>query len=74
MEVRSFRDSSTMVEQRAYDGGTGGARRATGVAPSFGRTEEPEIMSPPDPEVLEKRRRRKFTAKYKLRILAEAEA
>jgi transposase-like protein len=31
-------------------------------------------MSPPDPEVPEKKLRRKFTAKYKLHILAEAEA
>ena len=31
-------------------------------------------MSPPDPEVPEKKPRRKFTAPYKLRILAEAEA
>jgi transposase-like protein len=30
--------------------------------------------SPPDAEVPEKKRRRKFTAKYKLRILAEAGA
>jgi len=74
MEVRSFRDSSTMVEQRAYDGGTEGARRATGVAPSFGRTEEPGIMFTPDPEVPEKKPRRKFTAQYKLRILEEADA
>jgi transposase-like protein len=29
---------------------------------------------PPDPEVPEKKRRRKFTAKYKLRILAEADS
>ncbi|MBT8331087.1 MAG: transposase [Deltaproteobacteria bacterium] len=28
---------------------------------------------PPDPEVPEKKRRRKFTAKYKLRILSEAD-
>lgn len=55
-------------------GGTKGARRATGVAPSFRRTGEPGIMPPPDPEVPEKKRRRKFTAQYKLRILAEAEA
>ncbi len=74
MEMRAFRDSSTLVEQRVFDGGTEGARRATGVAPSFGRAEEPASMSPPDPEVPEKRRRRRFTAKYKLRILAEAEA
>jgi transposase-like protein len=31
-------------------------------------------MSPPDPEVPEKRPRRKFTAQYKLRILEEADA
>ena len=31
-------------------------------------------MTTPDPEVPEKKRRRKFTAQYKLRILAEAEA
>ena len=64
----------TFINTNVNDGGTEGARRATGVAPSFGRTEEPKTMSPPDPEVPEKRRRRKFTAKYKLRILAEAEA
>ena len=74
MEMVSFRDSSTMVEQRVFDGGTEGARRATGVAPSRGHTEEPEIMSPPDPEVPEKKPRRKFTAQYKLRILEEADA
>ncbi len=74
MEMRSFRDTSPMVEQGVFHGGTEGARRATGVAPSFGRTEESEIMSPPDPEVPEKRPRRKFTAQYKLRILEEADA
>jgi transposase-like protein len=31
------------------------------------------VSSNPDPEVAEKRPRRKFTAKYKLRILAEAD-
>jgi len=30
-------------------------------------------MSPPDPEVAEKKPRRKFTAKYKLQILREAD-
>ncbi len=63
-----------MVEQGAFHGATEGALRATGVAPSFGRTEEPGIMSPPDPEVLGKKPRRKFTARYKLRILEEADA
>ena len=32
------------------------------------------MMSPPDPEVPEKEPRRKFTAKYKLQILQEADA
>jgi hypothetical protein len=31
------------------------------------------VSSPPDPEVPEKKQRRKFTAKYKLRLLAEAD-
>ncbi len=74
MEMRTFRDSSTMVEQGAFDGGTEGASRATGVAPSIGRTEESLFMSMPDPEVPEKKSRRKFTAQYKLRILEEADA
>ena len=74
MDMRSFRDSSNMVEQGPFDGGTEGARRATGVAPSIGRTEEPAMISPPDPEVPENKPRRKFTAHYKLRILEQAEA
>jgi transposase len=32
------------------------------------------MMFPPDPEVPEKKARRKFTAKYKLQILQEADA
>jgi len=55
------------------EGATEGARRATGVAPSAGGR-KPTIVSPPDPEVPEKKPRRKFTAKYKLRILVEADA
>jgi transposase-like protein len=51
-----------------------GARRATGITPSTGGAEEPFMMSPPDPEVPEKKPRRKFTAKYKLQILQEADA
>jgi len=54
-------------------GSTEGARRATGVEPVAGGRAK-LICSPPDPEVPEKKRRRKFTAKYKLRILAEADA
>lgn len=54
-------------------GSTQGARRATGVEPMPGGRAKLNC-SPPDPEVPEKKRRRKFTAKYKLRILAEADA
>jgi transposase-like protein len=55
------------------EGETQGARRATGVSPSVGGRESLAI-SPPDPEVSEIKPRRKFTAKYKLRILTEADA
>ena len=53
-------------------GVTEGARRATGVSPAASSTEETR-MSPPDPEVPVKKPRRKFTAKYKLQILQEAD-
>ena len=51
-------------------GATEGVRRATGVAPMTGGSVS-MVCSPPDPEVPEKKPRRKFTAKYKLRILEE---
>ncbi len=58
-----------MPEQPSLDiDGTEGARRATGV-PSMSST-----PSPPDPEVPEKKPRRKYTAAYKLRILKEYDA
>jgi transposase-like protein len=50
-----------------------GALRATGIVPMVGASAN-VINSAPDPEVPEKKPRRKFTAKYKLRILAEADA
>ena len=50
---------------------TEGARRATGVTKTA--AEEPPL-SVPDPEVPEKKARRRFTAKYKLKILQEADA
>jgi transposase-like protein len=54
------------------EGETEGARRATGVSPSG--DDKQHQFSPPDPEVPEKKPRRRFTAKYKLRILDEADA
>ena len=49
-------------------GVTEGARRATGVTPIGAQ------LNAPDPEVVEKKPRRRFTAGYKLRILEEADA
>jgi len=54
-------------------GATPVALRAPSVAPMAGGRDSFD-SSPPDPEVPEKKPRRKFTAKYKLRILAEADA
>ena len=48
--------------------GSEGARRATGDSGA----RRPE--GPPDPEVTERAKRRRFTAEYKLRILREADA
>ncbi len=53
-------------------GATEGARRVTGVAPMAGGRAS-FVSPPPDPEVPEKKPRRNFTAKYKLRVLAEAD-
>lgn len=63
---------TTTVESGSGMGSTEGAHRATGVEPMPGGRAKLNC-SPPDPEVPEKKRRRKFTAKYKLRILAEAD-
>lgn len=48
-----------------------GARRATGVEAMSGME---KALRPPDPEVSEKKQRRKFTAKYKLNILSSVES
>ena len=53
------------------EGSPEGARRATGGEPSAAKTSN---LSPPDPEVTGKKPRRKFTAKYKLRMLKKADA
>jgi transposase-like protein len=53
-------------------GASEGARRATGGAPGAGGARA-ELVDVPDPEVAEKKPRRRFTAKYKLRILHEAD-
>jgi len=66
--VRSKKDEVGTVLDA---GATEGARRATGVAPAA-PTDEP--VGRPDPEVTEKTTRRRFTAKYKLKVLREADA
>lgn len=66
-EPRANRDQSTSAM-----GTMQGAHRATGIVPMAGASAH-LLNSAPDPEVPEKRPRRKFTAKYKLRILAEAD-
>jgi transposase-like protein len=53
-------------------GGMEGARRATGIPPAS-ISEESNSPSAPDPEVPEKKPRRKFTAKFKLDILEKAD-
>jgi len=67
-EPRTNRDQSTSAR-----GTMEGARRATGIVPLAGASAH-LANSAPDPEVPGKKPRRKFTAKYKLRILAEADA
>ena len=47
---------------------TEGARRASGVSATGG------AAGPPDPEVAEKPKRRRFSAEYRLRIVREADA
>jgi transposase-like protein len=52
--------------------GTEGGRRPSGVPSTGAAPAEGHGALPPDPEVTEKPVRRKFTASYKLKILAEA--
>lgn len=60
---------STENDRRKGEFGvTEGGRRASEVTPIGAG------LNPPDPEVPEKKPRRKYTAAYKLRILKEAEA
>jgi transposase len=62
-----------MIESRLNGTGGHGAERAvgerSGVAPGSGRR-----AAAPDPELVERPKRRRFTAEYKLRIVQAAEA
>ena len=60
-------------EAKAASGATKGVRRTSGVAPEAGRCAFNGPIVTPDPEVAEKKKRRKFTAAYKLSIVQQAE-
>jgi transposase len=66
-----------MVTNRLNGTGGHGAQRAVGerseVAPGSGRGPDPRLDIP-DPELVERPKRRRFTAEYKLRILQAADA
>jgi transposase-like protein len=72
METTNKEPRTTEDQSTSAMGTMDGARRATGIVPMAGASAH--LVSPiPDPEVAEKKPRRKFTAKYKLRILAQAD-
>lgn len=69
MVINSSVKPTTVDRITPGPGASQGARRATGEAPGPG--DDHDI---PDPEVAEKKSRRKFTAKYKLSILKKADS
>jgi len=69
MDTNSSVKLTTIDSTTPAPGASQGARRATGEAPGAGGG-----LDAPDPEVAEKKYRRKFTAKYKLRILKQADS
>jgi transposase len=72
MKTNKKEPRTTMDQSISVRGTMEGARRATGIVPLTGASAD-SVNSAPDPEVFEKKPRRRFTAKYKLRILAEAD-
>ena len=75
METIHLKSSDSHRGSASAEGAMEGTRRATGVAPSAGGSgAQLHGIASPDPEVPENKPRRKHTAKYKLRILAEADA
>jgi transposase-like protein len=72
MKTIQLQSKSLLKQSSADIAGTEGARRAT-VVPAMSGTSALAAPSPPDPEVPEKKPRRKYTAAYKLRILKEYE-
>ena len=70
MKTIAINQSNKGTGEAFPEGSPEGARRATGGDPSAAKI---PIFSPPDSEVTGKRPRRKFTAKYKLRMLKKAD-
>lgn len=71
MKAIAINQSNKGTGEAFSEGAPEGARRATGGDPSAAKIPN---FSPPDPEVTGKKPRRKFTAKYKLRMLEKADA
>lgn len=71
MKTIAINQSNNGTRKAFPEGSPEGARRATGGDPSAAKSSN---FSPPDPEVTGKKPRRKFTAKYKLRMLKKADA
>lgn len=66
-----------MSQDNGHDGVVAAARfaeRAVGERGESGRGARGASGSPPDPELVERPKRRRFTAKYKLEILEKADA
>ena len=73
MKIVKSNPNAMQEQSSSITVGMQGARRATGV-PTVIDTPGRDASMPPDPEVPEKKPRRRFTAGYKLRILKEYEA
>ena len=71
MEKTMQNHQTPNVSRDSAPGGTEAPRGAS-VPPGAGGREL-QLISPPDSEVTEQKSRRKFTAKYKIQILAEAD-
>ncbi len=70
MKTIAINHSNKGTGEAFPEGSPEGARRATVVEPSAAKFSN---FSPPDPEVTGKKPRRKFTVKYKLRMLKKAD-
>lgn len=75
MKTIQSKSSDYVKDNTAAENAIEGTRRVTGIAFSAAESNlKPGNGNLPNPEVAEKKPRRKHTAKYKLRILGEADA